>query len=338
MSDVDPFTASLDLVRSAVATLPSEIERALCVQLPRLDARTVVATGIGASEGPARLLVHRLASSGIPARFASISEVARDEAVADLLVVFSQGLSPNARLALPSAHRFGARILVTSVSPDDATDSRRAVLESLVARGVEPIVVPPAVEKGTLIRFVGPTVASVVALRLAGALGDAACANNALSRAGHAYAAGARDAAQPLPPEDEYAFAIVGSGVTSDELFAARWKLLEAMLVSDPPTWDILSFSHGPVQSMRDRKLALVVLETTPGKALADRLAESIDAEQHRVVRLRASTDGPLRAIEHAARLDAALLATFEARPRNLFTWPGCGNECALYALGDDSQ
>lgn len=334
MNEHEPTAESLDLVAAAIGALPGALERALRVPLPLVDASgSIVTSGIGASEGPARLLAHRLARLGVAARFVHPGEFVTGQVRADHLIAFSQGLSPNARLAFTDEHRFRSRLLVTSIGYDGCGESKRPVLDALVARGITPLVVPPGVETGTLVRFVGPTVAALVALRLAGLFGDTECLT--LSDAPNVYAdASARSLV--LPDDPGLGFAVLGAGVSIDELFAPRWKLLETLLIPDPPAWDALSFAHGPVQAALGHPLALLGFETPRGEALADRLARSIDRDHHRLVRFRSKTDGPLAFIEHAALLDAALLAALRVRPRDLFSWPGRGNECALYALGED--
>lgn len=328
-------SASLAYLRDAITRLPTELRRAAGIPLPELlGPRTIVTTGVGASEGPARLLAFRLASAGLAARFVPLLAIDELRRPQDLLVVFSQGLSPNARLAFPRTHPFAERLLVTSVTPEADDPPRRALLLRLRDEGVRLVIAPPATESGTLVRFVGPTVASLVAARLAAALGDGNDPS-LFDRAADAYTRGTKDAA-PLPDECDRAFAIVGAGVSVEELFAPRWKLLETFLAGDPPVWDALSFAHGPVQAMHGRGLTLLVFEIASARTTVERLAASIDAPRHSLVRLRAESEPALAFVEHAACFDAAVLASLEARPRDLFTWPRRGAECPLYALGDD--
>lgn len=333
MSATGDEARSLAYVVDAIARIPSELERALAVPMPTLRrAGSVVTSGIGASEGPARLLARRLACTGTAARFVSLGEFATRPVAADRLVVFSQGLSPNARLAFGEEHVFEQRTLVTSVGYGDGSEAKRELLDQLVRRGVVAIPIPPISESGTLVRFVGPTVAALTALRLEEALGGAPAPT--AHDAPTAYRTASGEPAEPIDPADP--IAIVGAGVSVDELFAARWKILETLLRTDPPVWDALSFAHGPVQAMSRRKLTLLVFETPGAEPLVARLAASIDRDHHRMVRFRADAEGGLRVIEHTARLDGLLAATLRAHPRDLFSWPGSAGECSLYELGED--
>ena len=84
--------------------------------------RTLVATGIGTSEGHARHFAE-VASRilGWPARFAStasLQNAPHAHAKQDWLVVFSQGLSANARHALRHAEAWGGCLVVTGLTTD----------------------------------------------------------------------------------------------------------------------------------------------------------------------------------------------------------------------------
>ncbi len=150
-----------------VATLPPQ---------PRF-----VITGIGTSEGPARLLTYLLSEhAGVAARFLPLSRFAGATLggalgdAAAVLVVFSQGLSPNAQLALAQGGRFAAVVVYTSVPDDDA----RVV--ALRNRGVTVAVLPPGpqsfggpplgVEDRLFLRVLGPAAAQLAAAQLAEAV------------------------------------------------------------------------------------------------------------------------------------------------------------------------
>ena len=97
---------------------------ALRVPFDPRTLRRIRVTGLGSSEAQARLLAALLSEyAGFDARFVPTGELvagpppgAADEA----LVVFSQGLSPNARFALRDAARWRHAVLVTAVTEDAA--------------------------------------------------------------------------------------------------------------------------------------------------------------------------------------------------------------------------
>src|SRR5690606_25355371 len=110
---------------------------------------------------------------GCAATFVPISAFATSSAPRGAeLVVFSQGLSPNARLALPrrepvasdgAAPSFDRILLFTSVAPGSPKAAARGLDEAIDA-GLEPVVLPPEEEEGNLPRVIGPVVAAFDAL------------------------------------------------------------------------------------------------------------------------------------------------------------------------------
>lgn len=321
---------SLAQVARALESVPRELAGALDVELPvpSTPPRTIVTTGIGGSEGPARLLAWHLAQAGRAARFCCVSEFLVTPPGGDLLIAFSQGLSPNGCLALDAAAGFRNVWVVTSVGHGPSRPKRLARLDRLRRAGIRPIVVPPGEEAPMLVRWVGPTVAALMALRIAGALGAANCRAAVLADAPQRYRA---QSADPLPN----ALAIVVAGVSPEEAHGHRWKILEALLRSDPPVWDALAVAHGPLQALHAHPRTLLTFERPSGQPLLARLEDALGRTDVKLVRFRARSDDALATVDHAAQLDAALLATLASEPRDLFDWPGRGRDAPLYDLGD---
>jgi creatinine amidohydrolase len=124
-AESEAWRAGHRVLAARLAAAPALVRAVLAAPAPVLPwhpgrVRRVVATGVGASAAHARLLVALLEEVGLAARFLPLTSfVARtaDDAAGDALVVFSQGLSPNARLALAHAERFAAALVVTAVPP-----------------------------------------------------------------------------------------------------------------------------------------------------------------------------------------------------------------------------
>ena len=126
------MTVTISELEARFASIPNVLRETLAVSLPEgefwRDARDGFdVVGVGASEMPARLLVNLLVTSGMRARFVPISSFAGEGPSSDLvktqtLVVYSQGLSPNARMALAHGARYRRSILFTSVAEDDPTE------------------------------------------------------------------------------------------------------------------------------------------------------------------------------------------------------------------------
>ncbi len=347
--------ASVAELARRMASIPNLLDVAAHIPLPHWGgpaARTIVTSGIGASEGPARQLACALLEHGISARFVPLASFALRAPDGDLLVMFSQNLSPNARLALTAEHRFKARWLVTSVGFEDLVDpslgpvpspsatrqasreptERERCLTTLRSQGVVPIVAPPGSEDGMLARVVGPAVASLLALRIAACLGAHTLGELEFASAGAAYAS-----PLAMPALGACSFALIAAGVSMDAVHGQRWKLLETLLCGDPPVWDVLQVAHGPLQWFYEREICLLALATPAASPLLDRLEAILSPTRHRLVRIVSTRSDALACFEHAAAIDACLLATLRENPRDLFDWPGRGADGALYRLGEGS-
>lgn len=307
MESVERLALRIAAVTEAVAGLAAP-------PLPELagHARWVV-TGVGASEGPARLFAGELADRA--ARFVPISTFLGAPPPADVLVVVSQGLSPNARLALRHHGAYRAAILVTA---------RQVALD-----GVTVLAHGPVEDEEGLLRVLGPALATRMLLHLAEHV-------RGVRYPGALREAMARAAAEA--PNVELAFgppAILAFGADGERAHGLRTKLLEALLGPEPPIWDLCGVVHGPLQSFYDERRVLLVLEgSAEARFLRERLAQVIAPERHRLHVFRAELPGPLAYFEYAAAFDRVVLAALRARPRDLAAWPARGCDGAIYDLG----
>lgn len=290
-------------------------------------------TGIGASRVAARLLASTLGDLGVEARFVPLSAFAEATVVArpgEALCVFSQGLSPNARLALRKAAEFRQCHLFTSL-PEGA-DS----LASFRAAGGHVLTLPPAHESRSLLRVVGPSVAmlaatlfayAVAARPLRESIGDLLTGLEASRRAAREAVDGLSDDAKRAP----VAFLVGSSEPSLADGLALKW--IEALGGSEPPTWDNLEIAHGPFQAFHDEPRLLVALG--PRSALHDRLASMLDPRRHTLLRFVPSVAPPFHRLEIEVCVNELLFACFAQRPRDLSSWSSQGKDDALYGLGE---
>ena len=131
----------------------------------------VVATGAGCSLEHARLLASLLSDElGVRARalppsaFLGAPEPRARRAV---LVVFSQGLSPNGRAALAHASAYAGAVLVTSRDPAGGDADRAAAVAAFERGGGRILRLPVDRESGLLLRVIGPILGSAAAVELA---------------------------------------------------------------------------------------------------------------------------------------------------------------------------
>jgi len=329
----DDWSRGHALLAARLRDLPGALARTAARTVPALDlgersVRRIVATGVGSSAAHAALLAYLLRGVGRAAVVEPLSAFLAPGLPSpdDVLVVFSQGLSPNALLALTAADGWRRVVLVTAV-----TDEAR--LRSLRAQGVAVHVVEGEAEFGTLVRVIGPMTGSWGALQLAAALGGPAAP--AVSDVLEALPRLTPPALHPEQLEVPLAFVTTGRyGALVQNL---QYKIMEGMLLPMPPAWDALHLAHGPFQQRfagRATFLALTRVDATGEDELLDRLGAMLDPARHTLVRLPASLPGVLALFEHEALMNALMLRYIEARRIDQVEWPGRGQDAPLYDLG----
>jgi hypothetical protein len=318
------LTPGLVLLRErchqVIPALVSALRAPLTKPLP--EPMPLVATGIGGSEGPARLLASLLQERGGAARFAPLSSFLGGSPGGRSLVIFSQNLSPNAHLALAHCERHEGALLVTGL------DVEHPALAPLAARGLAVLTLPGEEEGGLLVRLVGPALAMLAAMRLAGCA-PAPTPGQLDQALREAAARGRQLGSLPAGP-----LALVASGVHTERCEGLRWRLLEGLLRPAISLWDALSVAHGPFQGFHDHEQTLMLLETPEGGKLGDRLEEMLRPERHRLLRLTSTLEQPWCLLEHLVQVDALMLATLEETPCPLSPWPGQGEDGPLYEIG----
>lgn len=333
---------SIAVLRGRVARLPEHA--AQVIARPWDDAiaalsEDVVVTGVGASAGPARLfawlLAHRMR---LCARFVPLSAFVAEPAPSGrTLVLVSQGLSPNACLALRHASRFERVLVLTSTRPANAGPG--VLLAEVQARGGAVVVLPPEEEDGMLLRVIGPAMAALAVCAIvesARGAGDLRSIASALPRvlataAERALAASAHLRSEAL----DGPCAFVSTGVDPATLQAHRWKWLEGLRAGEPFGWDLIEIAHGPIQSAW-RPMPFLVLASADGAAdgLLDRLDRVLAPGGHPRAVLRSELRFPFSFADHDAQLDALLLRVLGERPRDLRTLAIAAHDEPIYGLG----
>lgn len=312
-------------VDEAFAAMISVAESAPTVTVAEAACDGFVVTGVGGSLGPARHLVALLEERGRRARYLPLSAFAQGAPATrgdEALCVVSQGLSPNARLALRHADAFHEAYLVTAISEEDPRVS------AFVRSGGRVLRHPPTEERGTLLRVVGPAAALAAVGAFVGERLEAAD-RSALEGAWRAARAKARaltakELARPcvLVTTGEHRGVAEGLGL----------KWVEGLGRPMPPSWDVLELSHGPFHAFYGEEMLLVGLG--PPSPLDDALERMLVPLRHTFVRFGAELS------RHGSRLVAELaanelvLASLRASPRDLTAWPSMGKDEPLYGLG----
>ncbi len=343
---------------ASVAAVPERLEPLLA--RPARLPRCLVTTGIGTSEGHARHLAELAARGfGMPARYATTGSLAAGAppgAEHDWLVVFSQGLSANARHALCDVEAWAGVVLVTGLALEgphaaETSEEKRAWLLALERRGVVRIELGCGPEYGLLVRVIGARVGYAVAWSLLRTLAArrleraplAPVEPETLTRAQHAAA---ETAARVFAGEERIApfFAperpllLTGEGGALELCDHLGLKLAEGMLRPQPRSVDVLQFAHGPLQSHAARPLSILHLATDApaagGSPWLARLAATLDPARHALRSVPTTLPLPFAVLELEAIFDAWILRHLEETTVDLAAWPGADREAALYAEG----
>ena len=330
---------SAQLIREAAALT-------IAVPFDPRSARSFVTTGVGSSGAAAKLLAHLLgAELGLAARFAHAGAfVTRPNACeGDVLIVFSTGLSPNARLALCDPQAWRSVIVVSAVAAGEpgVNADKLAALDAVRDAGGLAIQLPGGTEYGALLRVAAPIASYVVAWQLAAAIGHAAGrpaarfdTERVCARMQAAAAAGRSAAARG----DAFGgrIALLASGGYGELADNLALKIQEGLFLPAPPVWDLIGFAHGPFQEVCEQPLTLFMLQRHAAPLEDDllaRLRSMLDARCHRLLLLPAELPGPLALFEHEALLNELVLHAIEARQIDQGDWPGRERDRPLYEI-----
>lgn len=334
-------------------------------EAPAKLPRTLITTGIGTSEGHARHLAEAAWRwFGQPARFASTGSLMRavpPDSQEDWLVVFSQGLSANARYSFRDLSHWGGVVLVTGVSlqpGEGETESEveeapenRIWLRELEARGVIRLDMGCGTEYGLLLRVIGARVGYAVAWSLLRTLArrrlrpfDALTIDaQRLRKAQHDAALGLggifpeHESIAPFFAADRTLILVSDTGALelADQL---SLKLAEGMLRPQPRCVDVLQFAHGPLQSLAGRSASILYLSHADpdpeAAALLRRFEDTLDPALHDLRVVRAKLPLPFAVLEYEAIFDECVLRVLEETGIDLVDWPGADREASLYAAG----
>lgn len=336
------------VLEERVAAAPAAVGRTLAAPapaLPRAWARLpVVATGLGGSQAAARLLAARLRECpGRAACFRPMNAFYSREPANEtgVLVVFSQGLSPNARIALAHADAFDGLVLVTSVTEaglrEAGKSERLALLQDLRKRGAVIWPHPPENEYTILPRVVGPVCAAVAALRLAEGLGGPSAAPPAGMGDGGALAAIGPSAEERRALAAEFVAGVdcnfTNGAVEYAHNLAA--KAVEGLFAPTPVCRDLLEYAHGPFQQqcVRGRPQWILRSATAPEAALAAAVAPLFGAPGVGARPIVAPYPAPWALVYWELYLNALLPEAARIAGVDLATWPGKGADGPAYAI-----
>ncbi len=315
-------------LEARVRRTPAVLAEVLARPAPPFSLRpgaSVLLTGIGTSEAVTRYAeavyrhALRVRVTQLPLSSFLVDDV---KLQGQVLIMVSQELSPNARLALARVDDFDQACLFTSLP---ASDPR---LDDFRAAGGLVATLPPAEERGFLVRVMGPPAEALALARLGGVTGL-----EAVPGAVEGAVARGFELAKAWPAGHLRA-PLVATGWYVRALELLAWTWMETLWVEPPPTWDALQVAHGPWQQRFEQAGPWVLLERpddAPG--VMERFASMARPTQP-LVRLPATLPGPLAFFEHLAAVQALAVGLLLREPRDLTLWPGQGTDGPLYELG----
>lgn len=338
--------------------------------------RVWITTGIGTSEGHARHLAEVAARFGEqPARFmptAALMGGPPPDAERDGLVVFSQGLSANARFALADPGAWARAVLLTGLPHPESPEFAQVPAEkaewllAFARQGGIQIDLGCGSEYGLLVRVIGARTGFAAAwsfvrtlrraqLRSEGALAQAPTPAEGADAQRRAADRGAALFENPAawatffaPDRPLVVVAEYGHHAWADHL---ALKVAEGMYRPAPRLLDVLEWTHGPLQSLADRPASILYLagpgpkgEARPAgpsggfvpSDLQARFERTLDPALHTLRVVNAEAAAPFAMLEYEAAFDAMIWGGLAASGLDLSVWPSQEREDALYGLGPD--
>lgn len=316
-----------------------------------LAAARFIITGTGSSEAHARYLATLLnlytdrAASYLP--LSGFTDLHRAGFAGKTLIVFSQGVSPNAQIALRRRHDFSHTILFTATSPAAARAAGKAdratLLQAILDGGGELIEFPLAEEYTTLIRFVGPLAGYLACLQftaqLAGCRFKTPAATDILPLLDARAPADLLTAMKRSPSRFAQGFNLLTAAPISDFAQNLACKFMEGVFWPCPPISDFLQFAHGPFQQMTAHPHPVIIFQgASPveaefvGRSLA--MLRNVGLEAFVI-----TVDAPplLSIFGFESALNQLVFELMTHFGIDQINWPGKGRDDLLYGFCPDA-
>lgn len=316
-----------------------------------LNSQRFIITGTGSSEAHARYLATLFnlhtdrGAAYLP--LSGFVDAPKSNFAGKTLIVFSQGVSPNAQIALSRRGDFDHSILFSATTPEAAEAAgkpdRAKLLREIQSDGGELVEFPLAEEYTTLIRFVGPMAGYLACLQFAGQFPQSRaplpCSESLLPLLETKAPNQLRDAMCNLPSAFAGGFNLITAAPISDYSQNLACKFMEGLYWNCPSISDFLQFAHGPFQQMNAQPKPVMILQGN-GPGEAEMVARSVD--MLRGVGSNAyvvSVDAPplLSIFGFEAALNDAVFAAMRHLHVDQVNWPGKGRDDQLYGFCPDA-
>lgn len=345
-----------ELLARRIDQIPGELAGMIVRGLPQLRPGTLAAeqfvvTGTGSSEAHARYFASLInLNTDRTATYLPLSAFltpSRDLVRGRTLVVFSQGVSPNAQIALRRHREFAHTILFTSTTPVSARaagrDDRADLITDVVEAGGDLVLFPLADEYSTLIRFVGPMCGYLVCQQFVSQLADCNFppprANQILPLLDHPVPKDLEDAVLNTPELFRNGFNLVCAAPISDFAQNLACKFMEGLFWQCPQISDFLQFAHGPFQQANAQPRPIVVLqgELAAENELVRRSAAMTQAVGLPQFLVKVNAHSLYSIFGFESIFNHLVLRAMVRHGMDQVNWPGKGRDDALYGFCSDT-
>jgi len=302
-----------------------------------------VITGVGSSEAHGKFLTYLINThTNYTAEFWVLSQFIEQPKIdkGAGLIVFSQGLSSNAQLALKKKDTFSQCVLFSAVSHTTENKEKRTLLLKLGEEGVQHVQCTPDNEYTLLIRVAGPLTGYLTCLQwvtqtLEGTMPEQP--QSLFETLAAARKVGRELANKELLTQINKGSVILTQGPTS--LFSQNlgYKLTEGLFTQQPQLCDILSFSHGPFQALCNQLThAFVLLGSSSHERLLEKKA--IPLLEHctsSYYSYQSQLPAPWTIFEYEMFFNGLIEGLLPLSSADQINWPGKGEDGSLYDLSD---
>lgn len=262
-----------------------------------------------------------------------------------LLIVISQGLSPNAQIVLQNRGNFGRTALLTSLTPAGARRTGKAeraqLVEAISSEGGLVERFPLEDEYEVLVRIVGPLLGYLAAAQFAKRLGAS------VPTPEPATIRKALESALEVSSREESDWSCVSFSRGSVVLAAAPLcsfgsnlvaKFVEGLFVPAPLLCEGLAFAHGGFQFAVSAQAPVIMLgvrknESPAQFALLEYASEMCLSAGVRPLLVPSSLPLPFAILEYEMRLNTFILQLMKKQSTPQRNWPGVGLDSAIYGI-----
>jgi creatinine amidohydrolase len=302
-----------------------------------------VVTGLGSSEAHARYLVElanqfRPGSAVFwPTTAFALSRLPKQSSEASL-IVFSQGLSANARIALEQRGAFRSGVLFTAATPENLRTSGKQsaalLYEDLAKEGWQIVATPEPDEYTILLRVIGPLCGYFSALQWFQQQTD-----NSIPPLSEAELAALFNLPDEIPDEwvDDFREGVEFNYASTVGSYAQNlgYKRVEGLFLSEPVHRELLQFSHGPFQqnmaSSAPQWIFAEADETT--KSLVEQVWPLYIRLAATPRLIESPVPAPYSIFYYEMLLNEILLSAIETCPHCQINWPGKGLDGEGYSI-----